>query len=172
MTVYGEIVGYMTDGTKMVQKNYDYGCKTGTNKLMLYRITEETENGIREWEVKEVMDWTLDLIYKNEDIAPRLMPIKILYTGTLSDLYPEIEKDENWQKNVLEAMKADTKTFGMEKNEPLCKCKVPREGIVVRINGDVCKEAFKLKCLKFLKQEADDIDAGTYEDIEVEEKYQ
>lgn len=27
MVVYGEIVGYLTDSDKMIQKDYDYGCE-------------------------------------------------------------------------------------------------------------------------------------------------
>ena len=55
-------------------------------------------------------------------------------------------------------MRNDKINFGMEKNEPMCRNKVPREGIVIRKNDDEISEAFKLKCQKFLKREAEMID--------------
>ena len=51
-------------------------------------------------------------------------------------------------------------------NEPLCRNKIPREGIVLRIDHDPIKEAFKLKTLKFLGKEAELIDMGEV-DIEM-----
>lgn len=54
----------------------------------------------------------------------------------------------------------------MEQLEPLCNNKVPREGIVVRIDNDPVKEAFKLKCIKFLTRESKEIDNGNV-DIEM-----
>ena len=65
-------------------------------------------------------------------------------------------------------MKNDTKTLGMELNEPLCRNKTPREGIVLRIDKDPIKEAWKLKSMAFLSREAKLIDSGEV-DIEMEE---
>ena len=48
----------------------------------------------------------------------------------------------------------------MEQNEPKCRNDVPREGIVLRIANDPLKEAFKLKCNKFLAMEGKMIDEG------------
>ena len=68
-------------------------------------------------------------------------------------------------------MKADKEHFGMELNEPLCKAyKVPREGIVIRINGDPVAEAFKLKTDAFYGKEQKEIDAGNV-DMEMQETY-
>ena len=59
----------------------------------------------------------------------------------------------------------------MELNEPLCKAyKVPREGIVIRIDGDTVAEAFKLKTDVFYGKEQKEIDAGNV-DIEMEKAY-
>jgi hypothetical protein len=172
MTVYSEIFGYLTGSDKMIQKDYDYGCPVGTNKIMPYRITTMQDDGtLFEWEVQEVHDWTVKLMNEHPEIADRIFPIDILYHGTLGNLYPDIDIKTHWNENVLEAIKNDVKHFKMEKNEPLCKNKVPREGIVLRIDNDHMKEAFKLKCLKFLKRESEEIDNGTYEDIEVSERY-
>ena len=40
----------------------------------------------------------------------------------------------------------------MECNDPVCKNKVPYEGIVIRKNGDSIAEAFKLKSVAFFKR--------------------
>ena len=86
------------------------------------------------------------------------------------DLAPELDPENHWQENMLGVLK-NMKSWGMEQNEPLCKNKVPREGIVLRINDDVVPEAFKLKCLKFLGKEAELMDKGEVEDIEMLQRY-
>lgn len=174
MTIYGEIVGYVTDSNTMIQKGYDYKCLPGKNQLMIYRISQKVydeELGYEknvEWNVKEVYVWTKLLIEQYPELKDYIHPIDILYEGTLADLYPEISTTEHWHENVLEAMKNDTVHFGMEKNEPLCRNKTPREGIVLRINDDPINEAFKLKCISFLSKEAKMIDEGEV-DIELEQ---
>ena len=165
MTIYGEIVGYTTNSNKTIQKNYDYGCIPGTNKLMIYRIVYKGY----EWNVQEVYEWTVQLIKEHPELKDNIHPIDILFNGTLHDLYPNISISEHWHKAVLEALKTEER-FGMDKNEPLCKNKVPREGIVLRIYNDPKKEAFKLKCNAFLKEEGKLMDKGEV-DSEMSEKY-
>ena len=161
MTVYGEICGYLTGSDKMIQKGYDYGCKIGENFFMPYRITTTNEDGTkREWEVSEVYDWTVKLISEHPELKDKIQPITILYNGSLSNLYPDISIQNHWHENVLEAMKNDKKHFYMECNDPVCKNKVPYEGIVLRKNEDPISEAFKLKTLAFFKREKANIDAG------------
>lgn len=162
MTVYGEIVGYVTGSESMIQKNYDYGCEVGTNKFMPYRITTTNEDGTkREWEVQEVYDWTINLIENHPEIKEYIMPITILYHGTLSDLYPKVSLTEHWHENIVEALVNDKKHLGMEKDEPMCTFnKVPREGICVRIDNDPIAECFKLKTEKFKWREQKLIDEG------------
>jgi hypothetical protein len=48
----------------------------------------------------------------------------------------------------------------MEKNEPMCNNKVPREGIVIRKKDDNFARAWKLKCANFYAREAKANDAG------------
>ena len=159
MTIYGEIIGYLSGSSSYIQKDYDYGCKPGTNKLMIYRINTENKDGVtHEWNISEVHQWTLDLIKKNPEIADRIHPIDILYHGKLSD-FVGLDISHHWQENFLNALSQD-KDLGMEQNEPLCKNKVPREGLVLRIDDDPLKEAFKLKCVKFLTRESKQIDSG------------
>lgn len=99
MTVYGEIVGYETDHKdKMFQKQYDYGCEPGDNKLMVYRITSRNEDGTRrEWEIPEVNEWTKAFVAEHPELAKRVVILDMLYAGTMRDLYPEIDKSEVFQ---------------------------------------------------------------------------
>lgn len=166
--IYGEIVGYVKDSNKYIQKSYDYGCKPGTSQLMIYRITENGE----EYNISQVLNWTDSLIVNmklNDDPNwNKIRPIDVLYEGSLTDKYPDLDLANHWHQNVLEKMKND---FGLEELEPLCRNKVPREGICLRINDDPVKECFKLKALAFLQKEAKDIDKGDTSDMEMMETY-
>ena len=171
MIIYGEIIGYLTDSDKMIQKNYDYGCNKGKNKLMIYRITTNNEDGTKhEWNVTEVKEWTEKLLKDHPEIADRIHVIDLLYHGTLADLYPNISYMDHWHENVLEALRNEKERFNMEKNDPICKNKVPFEGIVLRIDNDEFAEAFKLKCQKFLSKEREEIDKGEV-DMEMLDNY-
>ena len=175
MTIYGEIYGYLTGCQTMIQKNYTYDAQEGENKLMVYRITSTTEDGGKfEWNVSEVREWTEMLIKRMKEAGDenwkRIHPIDILFHGTLGDLYPELDTENHWHENLLDKMKNDKERFGMEEYEPLCvNQKVPREGIVLRIDNDPIKEAFKLKTTSFMLGEALLYDDDDYQDIEVQE---
>ena len=168
MTVYAEICGYA--GDKIIQKGYDYGCNLGDFFIMPYRITTKTNEEKYEWNVTEVKEWTEKLIKEHTELASKIHPITLLYHGTLKDLYPTVSETEHWHENVLHKMMNDKEHFGMEELEPLCKNKVPREGIVLRIANDPCSEAFKLKCVKFKEREAKAVDNGEV-DVEMNEAY-
>ena len=166
MTIYGEIIGYLTGKNTFIQKGYDYKCQPGINKLMIYRINVEDENGItHEWNVSKVYNWTLELIKKYPKLKPYIHPIDILYHGPIKEFIP-LDYTQHWQENFLKALSED-KGLGMEQREVLCNNKVPREGIVLRIDDDPIKEAFKLKCIKFLTRESKEMDKGNV-DIEME----
>ena len=47
MEIFGEIFGYETGTSRMIQKGYDYGCKVGENRLMIYRIRTKNEDGTK-----------------------------------------------------------------------------------------------------------------------------
>ena len=175
MTIYAEIYGYLTGCQSMIQKQYAYECKEGENKTMIYRITTINEDGSKkEWNVTDVYDWTVKLIERmkeaNDENWKRIHPIDILYHGTLEDLYPDVDTEEHWHENILEKLKNDKEHFGMEEYEPLCLYeKVPREGIVIRIDDDPISEAFKLKTTSFKLGEALLYDDANYVDIEVQQ---
>lgn len=176
ITIYGEILGYLSGSTRMIQKNYDYGCNPGENKLMIYRVTKTEEDGSKkEYNINEVITFTLKIQDSLQEIGKdpkKIFMIPLLYHGKLTDLYPEIDPTNCWHENVLEAMKNDVEHFGMEKKEPLCRNKVPREGICLRIDDDPVVECFKLKAESFLMSESKMIDEGIYEDIETQQRYE
>lgn len=165
--LFGEIVGFVSGSTTYIQKNYDYGCKPGENKLMIYRITIKEEDKKRELDVPEVLAFTKKLIKDHPELKNKIHPIDLLYNGTLKNLYPDLDLENHWHENVLECLKND---FGMEQNEPLNNKKMPREGIVLRKDGDPVAEAFKLKTNAFLLLESKAIDKGEV-DIEMSEGY-
>lgn len=169
MTVYGEVVGYLEGSTSMIQKQHDYGCKIGEWKLMPYRITETDELGNKtEWEIKDVDAWTHKLVEDHPEIADKVLFLNFVYYGRFGDMYPDVPEDENWNKNVLARMKADKDLILMELDEPMCKNKVPREGIVVRIVNDKFSRAWKLKSLRHYGKEAEAHDKGEVDIEEVE----
>lgn len=164
ITIYGEIIGYQTGTNKYIQKDYDYRCEVGTNKLMIYRVTYKKDNHLKEYNISEVLKFTKDLIHNNPELKEYIHPIDILYYGAVKDFVP-LDHAQHWQENFLKALSEDS-ALGIEQNEPLCKNKVPREGIVVRIDNDSISEAFKLKGIKFLTRESKEIDNGNV-DIEM-----
>ena len=161
MTVYGEIVGYLEGSQQMIQKNHDYGCKPGCWKFMPYRITETDELGNKtEWDIDKVDEWTRNLVAEHPELADKTMFLNIVYYGRLGDLYPDLDTENHWHSNLLARMKTDKDRFKMEMNEPMCKNKVPREGIVVRIVGDPLARAWKLKCQSHYARECKENDEG------------
>lgn len=172
MEIFGEIFGYETGTSRMIQKGYDYGCKVGENKMMIYRIRTKNEDGThREWNMLDICDWVGGLIrvLERDGLNDKVIHTPLLYSGTLSELYPQISTETHWRENVLETLKSE-KRFFMEMEEPMNLIKMPREGIVIRIQNDPVAEAFKLKCIKFLEKEAKNIDKGEV-DMEMQNNY-
>lgn len=167
MTIYGEIFGYETGSSGMIQKGYDYGCSVGKNQLMIYRITTKTETETVEWNIEDVIDWTVRFKTEHPELSDRIFVLPLLFSGRLDNITALIGGDdlEIWRKKLIENLQ---KLFKIEELEPYCKNKVPREGIVLRIVDDPIKEAFKLKSLAFLEREAKNVDKGEI-DIEMME---
>lgn len=121
MTVYGEVVGYLEGSATMIQKDHDYGAAVGEWKFMPYRITTLNEDGTKkEWNLGDVLGWTLRLKSEHPELEKKILPVDILYHGRLMDLYPDIPVDEHWHENLLARMKTDTDLLGMELKEPMC----------------------------------------------------
>lgn len=167
VTVYGEICGYLTDNTKMIQQDYDYGCKQGENFLMIYRATKHEDGALREFSIDEVGHLTEVIKARMSDAGDknvgRVMNIKNLqlYRGSVAQLIGEGGDMRDFPDRLGDLCK-------IEQREPLCTGhKVPREGVVIRIDGDEVAEAFKLKSLAFLEREKKAIDKGEV-DMEME----
>lgn len=145
--IYCEIVGYTPNGSP-IQKGYDYGCDanaTEKSKMMVYRVTK---NG-KELEISDVIAFGAEL---KEALGDLIIEYPLLYHGTLANLHPELDVRNHWNENIIEAMKNE-KDWLMEKDEPMCNNKVPREGVVLRKCNDPVAEAWKLKCFNFLQRE-------------------
>lgn len=160
MTVYGEIVGFGRDG-RPIQGIWDYGCASTQMMVYPYRITTTTEDGKKkEWNVCDVIYWTIDLIKKHPELTGKVGVLPLLWHGTLQKLYPDIPVENHWHENVLERLKVE-KRFGMEEHEEMCRNEVaPREGVCLRIDDDPFVECFKLKTVAFRIAEGKLIDNG------------
>ena len=139
ITLYGEIVGYTPSGA-YIQKGYHYGCKQGESRFYCYRMTYTTPDGV-------VIEFTDSQIRQycelhSIDVVPLLM-VKTYYNE--DELLNEI-----WDIEVMCSMN---------------QMKVPREGVVIRRDGQETYSAYKLKSQLFLWYETAQIDAGT-EDTE------
>lgn len=163
VTIYGEICGYKTGESTFIQKNYDYGCMTGTNFLMIYRATEHLpDDTYKEYSIEEIIHLTyamkLKLPERNKMMLCNISYI-IVYTGTIKYLM-SMEEEKDVARNDMERLpEALAHLCKIEQHEPMCISKVPREGIVVRIRGDKPR-AFKLKSTNFLKNESKMVDKG------------
>ena len=171
VTVYGEICGYLTGSTKMIQKDYDYGCRTGENFLMIYRATKHEDGVLREFSIDEVSSLTNVIKARmrdagDENVGRIFNIVNVeLYYGGIEYLLNRTGKEFD-MRDLPDRLAVICK---IEDNEPLCSHHaVPREGVVVRIVGDEIPEAFKLKSLRFLEREKKSIDKGEV-DMEMQE---
>lgn len=168
-TIYGEICGYLTGDQKMIQKDYDYGCQPGRNFLMPYRVTRRVDGQLTELSIEEVGQLTAQIKAAMHDAGDtdslgRLLDIRSvrLYDGTVAGLIGEGGDMRNFPDRLADRCM-------IEKREQLCTShNVPREGVVVRIEGDEVAEAFKLKSMAFLEREKKAIDKGEV-DMEMQE---
>lgn len=166
MIIYGEILGYVPNSETGIitrgGKVYDYGCEKGENKLMIYRVTEfnSATGKYEDFEITDVVGYTNFLIETYPELADKIFPLQLMYHGPMKDLYPDISTEEHWHENLVLRMKKDQEKFGMDLKESLCKNKVVREGLVIRIENDPIQEAFKVKCDKYWEQEKKDMDKG------------
>lgn len=144
-TLYGEIVGYT--GDKMIQKGYDYGCKPGEHKFLVYRITETKQDGtVEEYSWDEIKSFCTE---------HGLQTVSELYYGRIKD-YMFNSKYFGENARFLDILKKDF----LEKQCTYCVNKVPAEGICVR-NESGNKIAYKLKSNLFLEKESKDLDSAT-----------
>ena len=146
-SLYYEIVGYVPNTKSMIQKDYDYNCKEGENKIQIYRITQTTPDGlVTELSYPEIAEFCE---------RTGLTPAHCFYHGVAKNMY-DIPVDENWHETFLNRLEEDY----LEKRCFLCKNDVPAEGIVVRKESLFACTPYKLKCFNFLLRETKALDKG------------
>lgn len=148
ITLYGEIVGYTPSGG-FIQKGYHYGCKEGESKFYVYRITYTTPDG-------NVIEFTHNQIEQYCNLRDiNVVPVRY-------ETYISIK----WINTLDELVKMYTEwPCTIERMCPLNDEKVPREGVVIRRDGQETYSAYKLKSQMFLTWETKQLDEG-WEDLE------
>lgn len=169
-TLYFEIIGYLPTGN-MIQKDYDYGC-TFISSAYYKEMTP-----IQMWQAKLFDIYIYRSTYTNIDGKVFEMSSKALqewctnnglpcvqeyFYGTVdqllayhNDSYQEGLSTETYQEHFLNVL---IKNY-LEKDDPICRNKVPQEGIVIRLVKNEF-EAYKLKSLRFLEKESKQLDSG------------
>lgn len=157
ITLYGEIVGYLPETQKMIQKGYHYGQTEGTYKFYAYRITSTNADG-------QVIEFAWQQI-KDFCVKYGIPHVPEFYYGKASDLYKDIPVDSNWNDSVIKRMMED---FNLEKPCKLNNDEVPAEGVVIRYDSAFDANPIKLKAFAFTKRESELLDSGEG-DIESDE---
>lgn len=149
-TIYGEIVGY-SSANKMVQKNYDYGVKQGECDFFVYRMTENTPNGVRECSWNEIETFCMVGGLKHVPVYYKGLAKDMFDIPYTSDLEPTV-----WREEFLTSLKAKY----LDKTCEFCTTGAVNEGVVLRNETDPNKNALKYKSPKFLIGESADRDKG------------
>lgn len=154
ITLYGEAVGYLPNSNKFIQKNYDYGCCDGQYKIIVYKMTFTNDEG------------NVFLIPFNQMVEfctyRNLMTPDLFYYGKVKNLFDINYSNENWKNEWINLLYSKEE-FGMNDiNCPICKNKVPSEGVVIRREDtlDFNTITLKAKNFKFLEKETKDLDKG------------
>lgn len=145
ITIYGELVGYTRSGS-FIQSQYDYGCVPGEYRMLVYRITYTTPEGI-------IYEFSWDMI-KQYCNTHRLEHVEEFYHGPVNSL---ITTEGDWRERFLTYLRNG---YNLEQNCKDCLHNVPAEGIALRIN-DKPFSVYKLKSKLFILGEMQDIDNTT-----------
>lgn len=156
ITVYGEILGYLPDGSaiqKMDKKVYDYGCIENEHKVYIYRITFTNEDGLSfEFTDKQIEEFCEKYGFLYNDTFYYYGSVYNFLTSCVQRDFPYDER--NWREKMIEYLE---KTYN-EKDCWMCKNLLPEEGIIVRKENMFHYEAYKLKSFRFLEGETKELD--------------
>jgi hypothetical protein len=154
-TLYGEIVGFTSDGAP-IQDKYAYGCDPKEHKFVVYRVTNTNADGK-----------TLELSWPQmEEFCLKfgLQMVPTFFYGSAIEFlylrlgyYETFEDSRNFQARLLEILEKDYVCDGNCKYNPKG---TPAEGIVVRIDRLEEAIAFKLRNFRFLAAESAYLDKG------------
>lgn len=148
--VYGELIGYSSNN-KCIQKNYDYGLDKGIVDFRVYRVVRIIDGEKYEFDSMGIIDFCSEY---------QLETVPIHYYGEAKDLF-DIPVDESWRDNFLVKLKEQY----FHKVCPMCLNDVVNEGVVVRIETNIKRPAFKFKNPDFVIKESASRDNGE-EDME------
>jgi len=160
-TVYGEIVGFTSDGgaiQSMGGNPFDYRCQPKECELYVYRVTQTNVDGyVIELTAPQVRSWC-------ESVG--LKPVPLIYYGQADGLIQyQVGDVSEWQQALLSHLES---YWVRDQDSALCVNKVPEEGIVVRKDRLNKCEAWKLKSFRFLSGETENLDKDVV-DIEEEQ---
>lgn len=155
---YCEIIGY--DGKNLLQRDYDYGCEPGEFKIVPYRITRRDIDvlgfiGEQELSISDVLERTRQVDTQLREVGKTcIQPLDCVFSGKAKELCEPADSEsiEDWRVRLLETLKTG---FGLEGPEPMCKNRVPREGLALRLRNQQSTNpmAYKLKSAAFWKYE-------------------
>lgn len=153
---YGELVGFSSH-TKHIQKWYHYMVPQGEVEFRMYRITENTPDGVREFSWDEIEKFCEERNIKT---------VPVYYKGKAKDMF-DIEYNPNfqatnWRQEFLKALKDKYLDKDCEYNSGQIN-----EGIVIRNESKDNKPALKYKSPLFILGESAARDKGE-EDMEEE----
>lgn len=150
ISIFYEIVGYLPS-SGAIQSKYDYSCEKNEHKIYVYKITYTNSDGkVFVIGSKESEEFCKKIGF---DFVP------IHFHGTAKDYFPYNSTEQSldeWQKSFVRFLE---ERF-LEGDCPICKNKVPFEGICIRKESLVQYEVYKLKSFNFLLKESKDLDAG------------
>lgn len=156
-TLYGEIVGFTSEGSP-IQDKYHYGCLPKGHKFSVYRVTLTTLDGL-----------VLELSWPQmKEFCQKygLHTVIEYYYGKAQELFSFNHKDvREWQDEFLAFLE---KTYVENQKCLYNKNQVWAEGIVVRKDSLHESTAFKQKSFQFLAEESKFLDKGEV-DIETAE---
>lgn len=149
ISIYGEAVGYLKDG-KIIQKGYDYGCKTNEFEVYVYKVTYTNPEG-------RVMKFSWDQV-KRFCREQGLKHVPEIYYGKAWAYNVGSDFVDNGVASLLNRFEKDYEG----KDCYMCKTKVPTEGVVIAIDNG---EPFKYKTFAFLERESKELDS---EEVDLE----
>lgn len=150
ISLYGELVGF-TEGGSPIQGGYDYGCLPTKYKFVVYRITYTKPDGnVIEFSWQQVKDYC---------IRRSLEHVQEIYFGKLFD-FDEVKFRHHDTETYADKLMSILSDHYINGDCGHCTNDVPKEGVVVRIDGKDKFNAFKLKSKTFLKQEDEQLDVA------------
>lgn len=146
-TLYGEIVGFTSDGAA-IQKGYHYGCGPNQHRFLVYHVTSTNAEG-------KVLPLSRPQMYEFCS-KMGLEAVPLLWYGQAQEMY-KIPFDQHWNEELVKRLEDN---YVVDQSCPHNYNEVPAEGIVVWIDKYEDPEAFKLKNFRFLEAESKLLDTG------------